>query len=177
MSHFLQSHGLYPARFPCSWDFPGKNTGVSCHFLLRWSSPFRDWNCVSSASGTGTGRQVLYLQHHLGSVSYKVPTIGIQTEIFSIFWEKKKKENISKWRPWAPCNSSDSAFHFNLLEVISVHRIKAKAHQGWNILIPNEALVSFTWGDQTARMWTAPFSYMPFVGRSVPADSLWLPNV
>ena len=93
------------------------------------------------------------------------------------FLRKKKKENISKWRPWAPCNSSDSAFHFNLLEVISVHRIKAKAHQGWNILIPNEALVSFTWGDQTARMWTAPFSYMPFVGRSVPADSLWLPNV
>ena len=32
---FLWPHGLYPARFLCPWDFPGKNTGVSCHFLLQ----------------------------------------------------------------------------------------------------------------------------------------------
>ena len=24
-----------PARLPCLWDFPGKDTGVSCHFLLQ----------------------------------------------------------------------------------------------------------------------------------------------
>ena len=24
-----------PARLPCTWDSPGKNTGVSCHFLLQ----------------------------------------------------------------------------------------------------------------------------------------------
>ena len=24
-----------PARLLCSWDFPGKNTGVGCHFLLQ----------------------------------------------------------------------------------------------------------------------------------------------
>ena len=30
------SHGLWPARLLCSWDFfPGKNTGVGCHFLLQ----------------------------------------------------------------------------------------------------------------------------------------------
>ena len=28
-------HGLQPARFLCPWDFPGKNTGVGCHFLLQ----------------------------------------------------------------------------------------------------------------------------------------------
>ena len=27
--------GLYPSRLLCPWDFPGKNTGVGCHFLLR----------------------------------------------------------------------------------------------------------------------------------------------
>ena len=27
-------HGLQPARLPCPWDFPGKNTGVGFHFLL-----------------------------------------------------------------------------------------------------------------------------------------------
>ena len=31
----LQPHGLLPVRFLCSWDFPGKNTGVGCHFLLQ----------------------------------------------------------------------------------------------------------------------------------------------
>ena len=25
---------LYPVRLLCQWDFPGKNTGVGCHFLL-----------------------------------------------------------------------------------------------------------------------------------------------
>ena len=24
-----------PARLPCPWDSPGKNTGVGCHFLLQ----------------------------------------------------------------------------------------------------------------------------------------------
>ena len=26
---------LQPARLLCPWDFPGKNTGVGCHFLLQ----------------------------------------------------------------------------------------------------------------------------------------------
>ena len=35
VSHCLQPHELYPTRFLCPWDFPGKNTGVGCHFLLH----------------------------------------------------------------------------------------------------------------------------------------------
>ena len=35
----LQPQGLKPARFLCPWDLPGKNTGVSCHFLLQGSFP------------------------------------------------------------------------------------------------------------------------------------------
>ena len=31
----LQSHGLWPARLLCLWDFPGKNTRVACHFLFQ----------------------------------------------------------------------------------------------------------------------------------------------
>ena len=31
----LQPHGLQPTRFLCPWDFPGKDTGVGCHFLLQ----------------------------------------------------------------------------------------------------------------------------------------------
>ena len=31
----LQLHGLYPDRPLCPWDFPCKNPGVGCHFLLQ----------------------------------------------------------------------------------------------------------------------------------------------
>ena len=31
----LWPHRLKPVRFLCSWDSPGKNTGVGCHFLLQ----------------------------------------------------------------------------------------------------------------------------------------------
>ena len=30
----LWPHKLLPTRLLCPWDFPGKNTGVGCHFLL-----------------------------------------------------------------------------------------------------------------------------------------------
>ena len=26
---------IYPTRLLCPWDFPGKNTGVGCYFLLQ----------------------------------------------------------------------------------------------------------------------------------------------
>ena len=35
VSDSLQPHGLQPPRLLCPWDFPGKNTGVVCHFLLQ----------------------------------------------------------------------------------------------------------------------------------------------
>ena len=35
MSPSLPPHGLQPARLLCPWDFPGKHTGVACHFLLQ----------------------------------------------------------------------------------------------------------------------------------------------
>ena len=35
MSNSLRPRGLLPARLLCLWDFPGKSTGVGCHFLLQ----------------------------------------------------------------------------------------------------------------------------------------------
>ena len=35
----LQPHGMEPTRLICPWDFPGKNTGVGCHFLLQGIFP------------------------------------------------------------------------------------------------------------------------------------------
>ena len=35
MSDSLRPHGPYPTRLLHPWDFPGKSTGVGCHFLLQ----------------------------------------------------------------------------------------------------------------------------------------------
>ena len=37
--HSLRPHGLEPTRLLCPWDFPGKNIGVGCHFLLQGGLP------------------------------------------------------------------------------------------------------------------------------------------
>ena len=39
MSGSLQPHGLQPARLICPWDFPGKNSGMGCHFLSPGDLP------------------------------------------------------------------------------------------------------------------------------------------
>ena len=36
-------HGLYPTRLLCPWDFPGKNTGMGCCFLLQRIFPTQRW--------------------------------------------------------------------------------------------------------------------------------------
>ena len=35
VSKSLGPHGLEPTRLLSPWDFPGKSTGVGCHFLLQ----------------------------------------------------------------------------------------------------------------------------------------------
>ena len=40
VSNSLQPHGLYSTRILCPWNFPGKNTGVGCHFLFQGIFPW-----------------------------------------------------------------------------------------------------------------------------------------
>ena len=44
VSTSLQLYGLQPARLLCPRDFPSKNTGVSCHFLLQGIFPTQGSN-------------------------------------------------------------------------------------------------------------------------------------
>ena len=44
VSDSLWPHGLLPARLFCPWDFPGKNTGVGCHFLPQGIFPTPESN-------------------------------------------------------------------------------------------------------------------------------------
>ena len=61
-SSSLWPHGLWPTRLFCSWNSPGKNTGVGCHSLLQG---------IFLTQGSNTGllhcRQILYHLSHQGS--------------------------------------------------------------------------------------------------------------
>ena len=61
ISDSLRPHGLSPARLLHPWDFPSKNTGVGCHFLLQGIFPTQALNpCLLLC------RQVLYNLSHQG---------------------------------------------------------------------------------------------------------------
>ena len=44
MPDSLGPHGLQPTRLLCPWDFPGKDSGVGCHFLLQGISKITTQN-------------------------------------------------------------------------------------------------------------------------------------
>ena len=63
----VQPHGWWPARFLCPWDFPGKNTGVGCHFLLQKTTVPGEFGCVcrvASEKATAT---------HSSTLAWKIP--------------------------------------------------------------------------------------------------------
>ena len=59
MSDSMQSHGLQPTKLLCPWDFPGKNTGVGCHFFLQEIFPTQ-----GLTPGLPHYRQTLYPLSH-----------------------------------------------------------------------------------------------------------------
>ena len=62
MSDSLWPHRLQPIRLLCPQDFPGKNTGMGCHFFLEGIFPIQESN-----PGLPHVRQILYHLSHQGS--------------------------------------------------------------------------------------------------------------
>ena len=79
VSDSLQSHGLQPARLLCSWNSPGKNIGVGCHFLLQRILP-----------GIKPGSLALQADSlpwsHQGSPIYLIPKRPVQGPRFRRWW-------------------------------------------------------------------------------------------
>ena len=61
VSDSLRPHGLQPTRLLSPWNFPGKITGVGCHFLLQRIFPTQGSN-----PGFSHSRQALYHLSHQG---------------------------------------------------------------------------------------------------------------
>ena len=90
-------HGLYPARLFCPWNFPGKNTGVSCHFLLQAIFPTQ-----GSSPGLLHCRQILYCLSQLqsdpeinGSNKIEICTLTVQG------WQASSTPSSDLWFRWA----------------------------------------------------------------------------
>ena len=75
MSDSLRPHGLLPTRLFHPWDFPGKNTGVGCYFLLQGIFPTQGLN-----PGLPHCKQTLYHLNHQGSPLERIRTNLRRTE-------------------------------------------------------------------------------------------------
>ena len=63
----LRPHRLKPTRVLCPWDFPGKNMGMGCYFLLQEIFPTQRLN-----PGLVRCRQICYHLSYEGSFSQKI---------------------------------------------------------------------------------------------------------
>ena len=94
MSDSLGPHGLQPSRLLCPLDFPGKNTGVGCHFflqgifltqglnprLLHWQTDSFPW----SHQGSPLKRNCKIIKFNSTSHSFKHRDGDPKTEMYSL---------------------------------------------------------------------------------------------
>ena len=82
LSHYTHAQLLATqwtiARLLCSWDSPGKNTGMGCHALLQGIFP-----TLGSNPGLPNRRQILYQLSHQGSPHQL--TLSLPADILLIF--------------------------------------------------------------------------------------------
>ena len=82
MSDSLQACGLQPAKLFCSWDSPGKNTGLACHALLQ--GIFLTQGSNRSRLCLLCCRMILFLLSHLGSLQYSRATLSITLQLYQV---------------------------------------------------------------------------------------------
>ena len=83
VSSSLRPHGLQSIRLLRPRDFPGKSTGVGCHFLLHGIFPTQGWNL-----GLLYCRQTLYhLSHQRSPISINLaPNYFLNSSTVSRFY-------------------------------------------------------------------------------------------
>ena len=88
----LRPHGLQPARLLCPWDFPGKNSGVGCHFLLQGIFPTQ-----------GSNPCLLHRRKILSRwATWEVPAIDL-VKIHSQGCVPIKLDSWDQWEVWIWC--------------------------------------------------------------------------
>ena len=76
VSESLWPHELYPARLLCPWDFPGKKTGVGCHFLLHYTQGYTQGCSLLQCKDTRLNQQrESYLGWNSQETRLKIPCL------------------------------------------------------------------------------------------------------
>ena len=88
MSDSLQPCGRQPTRLCHPWDFPGKNTGVGCHFLLQGIFLTQGLN-----SGLLHCRQTLHCLSHQGSIGQIVWDLRLGKRFLKLTKSQTIKKN------------------------------------------------------------------------------------
>ena len=104
VSNSLPPQGLWPTRLLCPWNFPGKNTGVGCHFLQEGIFPMTQglnphflyllpWQANSSP-----------LSHQFSENLFKVTSEFFVHEssgpcLFPDFWSQTSPLAINRYKP------------------------------------------------------------------------------
>ena len=86
LSDSVRPHGLQPSRLLCPWNFPGKNTGVGCHFLLQ--GMFRPGDEPSSLTPPALAAGSLP-PHHLGRPLSVTTSVFISLKVSICFSEPR----------------------------------------------------------------------------------------
>ena len=95
MSDSLQPHGLWPASLLCPWDFPGKNPGVGCHFLLQGIFLTQESNL-----GLLHCRQTPYQLSHEGTIKFsKEQVVRLNEARDPPCWGPANAASPSHWWP------------------------------------------------------------------------------
>ena len=112
VSNYLWPHGLSPTSLPCPWNFPDKNTGVGCHFLLQRIFPIQGLNLLLSCllhwqadalplSHLGSPRSKRKCNNNVPMQNWK--TIACLSLVYIGGWALPGKVGFSlgshKWRP------------------------------------------------------------------------------
>ena len=99
MSDSVRPHRRQPTRLPCSWDSPGKNTGLGCRFLLQCMKVKRESEVAQSDSSGSHGLQPSR-QEYWSGVPLPSPIIRLWQSSFiqQVFMECLLYTRLHDWR-------------------------------------------------------------------------------
>ena len=114
-------HGLQPASILCSWNSPGKNTGVGCHALPQGNFPTQGSNpCLMSPALAGGFFTTSTTWEALGTTFKKILTKLVEVMEFQLSSFKSWKMMLWKYALNMPAILENSAVATGL-EKVSFH--------------------------------------------------------
>ena len=146
MPDSLRPHELQPTKLLCPWDFPGKDTGVGCHFLIQGIFPTQRSN-----PGLLHCRQILYRLSYKGSPIFAAPHM----------WDLVPKPGIE---PETPALEGHNLNHWTTRDIPDTKEAIPKSSlsvhcSGKNGKLPlgekGNSKANFPWRKLTGQFWMA----------------------